>query len=103
MSLQDNPTNLVDEHFIIRLLKQALIIHRLTDGLEKLGFEASETYDEIGELVFDLMSYGQPDFRSDHFFNTYVKFLSSIDGKKLKDREFVQDSAIELYRQLKNT
>ncbi|HEY8933992.1 MAG TPA: hypothetical protein VIM65_02180 [Cyclobacteriaceae bacterium] len=94
-----------NEQLITRLLQQALTMHRIMDGLGKLGFHNDGTYDEIGGIVFDLMGYRETENSnewSDSFFDTYLKFLHSIDSRRLNDKGFMQKSAVELYRQLKS-
>ena len=97
-------SNIHNERLIIRLLHQSIMIHRLTRGLEKLGFYSEETYDEIAELVFDLMgcrNMENCDALNDSFLRIYVRFFSQIDSGRLGDRNYTGKSAVDLYRQLK--
>lgn len=86
------------DSLIIRLLHLALTIHRLTDGLDKLGFYSEDYSLEVVNIVYDVM--GRPQKLDDGgkwFFTTYADFLENIDSSQLGDWEFARSCAMELY------
>ncbi|NJM26772.1 MAG: hypothetical protein HC859_16165 [Bacteroidia bacterium] len=89
---------------IIRLLRQSLIIHRITTGIHRLGFISDQTYDEMLELAFELMTADQVRYRdniSNRFFRTYNHFLAGVDTNRLDDVAYLTQNASDLYCQLK--
>jgi uncharacterized protein YdiU (UPF0061 family) len=92
----------VDAQFIIRLLKQALTIHYLTDGLERLGFHAEKEYSfDLVDIVFDLMGYSRNnDTEATRFFEAYAETIADLDSPKLADSQFLEKTATELYQRL---